>query len=137
GVGGGGGAEVGCGGVGQSRSGGSRRSWRPGGLLVSCGRARGPMPPLETRRLTDLGSLFVTRPSLTHYIATRGEFEMRAGAVFTAIVSGALHVRIGARFPLGEAAAAHRALEGRATTGKVLLIPWAAWRRARDPGPAP
>ena len=109
--------------VGQSTFEGSLRSLRPRGLLVSFGQASGPIPPFEIRRLTDLGSLFVTRPSLTHYIATRGEFEMRAGAVFTAIVSGALHVRIGARFPLGEAAAAHRALEARATTGKVLLIP--------------
>ena len=109
--------------VGQSTFEGSLRSLRPRGLLVSFGQASGPIPPFEIRRLTDLGSLFVTRPSLTHYIATRGELEMRAGAVFTAIASGALHVRIGARFPLGEAAAAHRALEGRATTGKVLLIP--------------
>jgi NADPH2:quinone reductase len=109
--------------VGQSTFEGSLRSLHPRGMLVSFGQASGPIPPFEIRRLTDLGSLFVTRPSLTHYIATRDEFEMRAGAVFTAIASGALHVRIGSRFPLGEAAAAHRALEGRATTGKVLLIP--------------
>jgi NADPH2:quinone reductase len=109
--------------VGQSTFEGSLRSLHPRGILVSFGQASGPIPPFEIRRLTDLGSLFVTRPSLTHYIATRGECEMRAGAVFAAIASGALHVRIGARFPLGEAAAAHRALEGRATTWKVLLIP--------------
>ena len=109
--------------VGQTTFEGSLRSLHPRGLLVSFGQASGPIPPFEIRRLTDLGSLFVTRPSLTHYIATRDEFEMRAAAVFTAIASGALHVRIGARFPLGEAAKAHRALEGRATTGKVLLIP--------------
>jgi len=109
--------------VGQTTFEGSLRSLHPRGLLVSFGQASGPIPPFEIRRLTDLGSLFVTRPSLTHYIATRGELEMRASAVFEVIASGALHVRIGARFPLGEAAAAHRALEGRETTGKVLLIP--------------
>jgi len=109
--------------VGQSTFEGSLRSLHPRGLLVSFGQASGPIPPFEIRRLTDLGSLFVTRPSLTHYIATRDEFETRAGAVLTAIASGTLHVRIGARFPLGEVAAAHRFFEDPATTEKVLLIP--------------
>ena len=70
-----------------------------------------------------MGSLFVTRPSLAHYTADRAELELRAGAVLEAIAAGRLRVRVGARFPLAEAASAHRALEGRATTGKVLLIP--------------
>ena len=109
--------------VGQSTFDGSLRALRPRGLLVSYGQSSGPVPPFEMRRLGDGGSLFLTRPSLTHYVATRAELEMRAGAVFAAIAGGALRVRIGARFPLAEAAAAHRALEGRATTGKVLLIP--------------
>jgi NADPH:quinone reductase len=122
-LGGGAGVDVVYDAVGQSTFEGSLRSLHPRGMLVSFGQASGPIPPFEIRRLTDLGSLFVTRPSLTHYIATRAELEMRAGAVLAAIASGALHVRIGARFPLGEAAAAHRALEGRETTGKVLLIP--------------
>ena len=65
----------------------------------------------------------MTRPSLAHFVATREELEMRAGAVLGAVARGALHVRIGARFPLAEAADAHRALEGRATTGKLLLVP--------------
>jgi NADPH2:quinone reductase len=69
------------------------------------------------------GSLVVTRPSLAHFTATRDELELRAGAVLGAIASGALHVRIGVRFSLAQAADAHRALEGRATTGKVLLVP--------------
>jgi NADPH2:quinone reductase len=90
---------------------------------VLYGQASGPVPPLELRRLSDLGSLFLTRPSLAHYTATRAELEARAGAVLDAIAAGTLRVRIGARFPLAEAAAAHRALEGRATTGKVLLLP--------------
>ncbi len=109
--------------VGQSTFDGSVRALRPRGLLVSYGQSSGPIPPFELRRLGDGGSLFVTRPSLTHYTATRAELEMRAAAVFSAIAARTLHVRIGARFPLGEAAAAHRALEGRTTTGKVLLIP--------------
>ena len=65
----------------------------------------------------------VTRPSLAHFVATREELLMRAGAVLGAVARGALRVRIGARFPLAAAADAHRALEGRATTGKVLLVP--------------
>jgi NADPH2:quinone reductase len=70
-----------------------------------------------------MGSLFVTRPSLAHYTADRAELERRAGAVFAAIAARKLQVRIGAEFPLARAADAHRALEGRATAGKVLLRP--------------
>lgn len=109
--------------VGRSTFDGSLESLRPRGLLVLYGQASGPVPPLELRRLGDLGSLFLTRPSLAHYTATRAELEARAGAVFDAIAAGTLRVRIGARFPLTEAAAAHRALEGRVTAGKVLLLP--------------
>ena len=109
--------------VGQTTFDGSLASLRPRGLLVLYGQASGPVPPFELRRLSDLGSLFLTRPSLTHYIATRAELEARAGAVLDAIAAGTLRVRIGARFPLAEAAEAHRALEGRSTTGKVLLLP--------------
>ena len=81
------------------------------------------MPPFELGRLNALGSLFVTRPSLAHYTADRAELELRSGAVLGAIAAGRLHVRIGARFALADAAEAHRALEGRRTTGKVLLQP--------------
>jgi NADPH2:quinone reductase len=109
--------------VGKTTFDGSLASLRPRGMLVLYGQASGPVPPFELRRLSDLGSLFLTRPSLTHYIATRPEFEARAGAVLGAIAAGTLHVRIGARFPLAAAAEAHRALEGRRTTGKVLLVP--------------
>jgi NADPH2:quinone reductase len=109
--------------VGKSTFDGSLRALRPRGMLVLYGQASGPVPPFELRRLGDLGSLFLTRPSLVHYTATRAELEMRAGAVLSAIAASTLHVRVGARFPLAEAAEAHRALEGRATAGKVLLIP--------------
>jgi NADPH2:quinone reductase len=92
-------------------------------MLVLYGQSSGPVPPFELRRLNDLGSLFVTRPSLAHYTQDRAELELRAGEVLEAIAAGRLRVRIGARFPLADAAAAHRALEGRQTTGKVLLVP--------------
>jgi len=81
------------------------------------------VPAFYLKRLNQGGSLFVTRPSLAHYTATREELEMRAGAVLGAIARGELRMRIGARFPLAETAAAHRALEGRGTTGKVLIDP--------------
>ncbi len=109
--------------VGQSTFEGSLASLRPRGLLVLYGQASGKVPPLDLQQLNDRGSLFVTRPSLLHYTSSREELELRAGAVLDAVAAGALDVRIGARFGLGEAAEAHRALEGRRTTGKVLLIP--------------
>ncbi len=109
--------------VGRSTFEGSLASLRPRGLLVLFGQSSGPVPPFDLGRLNALGSLFVTRPSLAHYTADRAELELRAGAVFDAIAGGRLHVRIGAEFPLARAADAHRALESRATTGKVLLRP--------------
>jgi NADPH2:quinone reductase len=109
--------------VGRTTFDGSLASLRPRGMLVLYGQSSGPVPPFELRRLNDLGSLFVTRPSLAHYTADRAELEMRAGEVLGAVAAGDLEVRIGARFSLAKAAEAHRALEGRATTGKVLLVP--------------
>ena len=109
--------------VGQSTFDSSLRCLRPRGLLALYGQSSGPVPPFELRRLNELGSLFVTRPSLAHYTLDRAEFELRAGAVLAAIAAGTLRVRISARFPLRDASRAHRALEGRQTTGKVLLIP--------------
>jgi len=109
--------------VGQATFEGSLRSLRPRGLLVLFGQSSGPVPPFDLGRLNALGSLFVTRPSLAHYTAERKELELRAAAVLGAIVAGRLQVRIGARFPLAEAAEAQRALEARRTTGKVLLVP--------------
>jgi NADPH2:quinone reductase len=77
-------------------------------VLVLYGQASGPVPPFELRRLNDLGSLYVTRPSLAHYTQDRAELELRAGEVMGAIAAGRLDVRIGARFALADAAAAHR-----------------------------
>jgi NADPH2:quinone reductase len=109
-------------GVGASTFDGSLACLRPRGLLVLFGQASGPVPPFDLQRLNAGGSLVVTRPSLAHFVATRDELLLRANAVLDAIARRALDVRIGARFPLAEAAAAHRALEGRASTGKVLLM---------------
>jgi NADPH:quinone reductase len=109
--------------VGKTTFDGSLASLRPRGLLVLFGQSSGPVPPFDLGRLNTMGSLFVTRPTLANYAQDRAELELRAGAVFDAIAAGRLAVRIGAEFPLARAADAQRALEGRATTGKVLLLP--------------
>lgn len=96
---------------------------RPRGLLALFGQSSGPVPPFDLGRLARGGSLYVTRPTLGSYIATREELERRCGELFRWVIEGDLSVRIGATYPLGDAAAAHDALEGRATTGKVLLLP--------------
>jgi NADPH2:quinone reductase len=93
------------------------------GYMVLYGAASGPVAPLDPQVLNTKGSLFLTRPSLFHYIATRDDLVRRATEVLTWIQKGELKLRIGATFPLAEAAQAHRDLEGRKTTGKVLLIP--------------
>ena len=94
---------------------------RPRGLMVTFGNASGPAEPVSPLRLMQGGSLFLTRPNLSHYIATRAELERRAADLFAWISAGWLDVRIDARVPLSEAASAHRLLESRATSGKVLL----------------
>jgi NADPH2:quinone reductase len=108
--------------VGQSTFEGSLASLRPRGTLALFGQSSGAVAPFDLQRLNQQGSLYVTRPSLAHYMATREEFEMRAGAVLESVAGGELDVRIGDRFPMADAAEAHLALEGRKTTGKVLLI---------------
>jgi NADPH2:quinone reductase len=110
-------------GVGKETFEGSLNSLRPRGLLVSFGNASGPVPEFKPLLLSLKGSLFFTRPTLAHYIATPAELGRRAAELFNWIAEGTLRVRIGATFPLAQAAAAHRALEGRATTGKVLIVP--------------
>jgi NADPH2:quinone reductase len=95
----------------------------PRGTLVLFGQASGPVPPVDLGILAGKGSLYVTRPTLGHYVATREELLRRAGGVLGWVKSGELRLRIEHTFPLARAAEAHRALEGRKTTGKVLLIP--------------
>jgi len=109
--------------VGQATFEGSLACLRPRGLLALFGQSSGVVPPFDLARLNALGSLFVTRPSLAHYATRRDELETRAEAVLGAVARGELDIHIGARFPLAEAAEAHRALQGRGTTGKLLLIP--------------
>jgi NADPH:quinone reductase len=96
---------------------------RPRGYLVLFGQASGPVPPFDLGKLAAKGSLFVTRPTLVHYMSDRRELLERAGDLFNWIASGKLKLRIEKTFPLAEAAEAHRQLEGRRTTGKVILVP--------------
>jgi NADPH:quinone reductase len=96
---------------------------RPRGYMVLFGGASGAVPPFDLIKLSQKGSLFVTRPSLIHYIASREELEQRAGAVLGMVAAGKLKLRIGHTYKLENAQQAHRDLEGRKTTGKLLLIP--------------
>ena len=91
------------------------------GMMVTFGNASGPVEPIAPLELSRGGSLYLTRPTIADYLATRDELERRAGDLFSWIADGSLTVRIGARLPLAEAADAHRGLEGRTTTGKTLL----------------
>lgn len=96
---------------------------RPRGMMVLFGGSSGAVPPFDPIILTQKGSLFLTRPSLLNYIATREELMARSSAVFGMIAAGKLKLRIEHTYPLAEAQRAHRELEGRKTTGKLLLIP--------------
>ena len=96
---------------------------RPRGMMALFGGSSGAVPPFDPVILTQKGSLFLTRPSLGNYIATPDELLARSGAVFAMIASGKLKLRIEHTYPLAEAQRAHRDLEGRKTTGKLLLIP--------------
>lgn len=93
------------------------------GMMVLYGQSSGQVPPLDPQVLNQRGSLFLTRPSVGHYTATRAELLQRTGELFAWVADGSLRVRIGREFPLAEAAEAHRELEARRTAGKVLLIP--------------
>jgi NADPH2:quinone reductase len=95
----------------------------PRGMLVLFGQSSGAVDPIDPQILSANGSLFLTRPTLAHYTATRAELTARCNDLFDWIKKGQLKVRIGAEFPLAQAAQAHEALAGRKTTGKVLLIP--------------
>ena len=96
---------------------------RPRGCLALFGQSSGPVPPFDLGKLAAKGSLFVTRPTLLHYMSDRRELLGRANELFDWITSGQLKLRIDKSLPLAEAAEAHRLLEGRKTTGKVILVP--------------
>jgi NADPH2:quinone reductase len=96
---------------------------RPRGMMVLFGGSSGAVPPFDLIQLSQKGSLYITRPTLGHYTATTEELRARSTAVFTMIAEGKLKLRIEHKYPLADAATAHRDLEARKTTGKLLLIP--------------
>ena len=109
--------------VGKDTFDGSLDCLKPRGLLVSFGQSSGAVPPFNLGILSQKGSLYLTRPTLFAYIASRAELEASAAALFDVVRSGAVEIRINQRYPLSEAAQAHRDLEGRKTTGTTVLIP--------------
>lgn len=109
--------------VGRDTFDASLASLRSRGMLVLFGGSSGQVPPFDPQRLSAAGSVYLVRPTLGSYVATREELVSRSDEVFAAVRSGALSVRIGATYPLADAAQAHAALESRSTTGKVLLLP--------------
>jgi NADPH:quinone reductase len=110
-------------GVGKATFEGSLDSLRPRGLLASFGNASGVVSIPDLGLLARKGSLYVTRPTGAHYFPNRESLLEGAKALFDAILSGAIRVEISRTYPLVEAAEAHRALEGRETTGSVVLLP--------------
>ncbi|WP_433612803.1 quinone oxidoreductase family protein [Prescottella agglutinans] len=110
-------------GVGKDTFDASLEALRIRGTLVLFGAASGPVPPFDLQRLNAGGSLYVTRPTLAHYVRNREELTWRAGAVFDAIAAGTLKLRVGGTYPLEAAEQAHRDLEGRRTTGSIVLVP--------------
>lgn len=110
-------------GVGQATFDGSLAALRPRGMLVLYGSSSGQVPPFELQRLNAGGSLYVTRPTLAHYVATPAELSDRCADVFGAALSGDLEVRVGGRYPLTQARRAHEDLQARRSTGKLLLVP--------------
>ncbi|HKX65967.1 MAG TPA: quinone oxidoreductase [Intrasporangium sp.] len=110
-------------GVGKATFDASLASLRPRGLLVLFGGASGQVPPFDLQRLNSGGSLFVTRPKLGDHLADRQELEWRARELFAAITDGSLKVAVGGRYSFDEVADAYEALEGRRTTGKLIVVP--------------
>jgi NADPH2:quinone reductase len=132
------GADVVFDGVGQATFDASLAALRRRGMMVLFGGSSGQVPPFNLQRLNSGGSLFVTRPTLAHYIADRAELLWRAGDVLGAIAQGDLDVRIGAEYPLPAAPRAHQDLVARRTAGKVILVPLTDTRviqRDRSPRP--
>jgi NADPH2:quinone reductase len=110
-------------GVGAATFDASLAAIRPRGTMVLYGGSSGPVPPFELQRLAASGSLYITRPTLVHFVATRAELLRRAGDLFNWIARGELEVTVGATYPLADASRAHDDLAARRTTGKLLLIP--------------
>lgn len=117
------GADVVYDGVGKDTFDGSLAALRVRGTLVLFGAASGPVPPVDPQRLNAGGSLFLTRPTIAHHLLDVAERRWRSDEIFAAAADGSLKVRVGGQYALAEAAQAHRDLEGRRTTGKVVLIP--------------
>jgi NADPH2:quinone reductase len=109
--------------VGKTTWEGSLDCLRPLGMMVFFGNASGPVPPLNTGILAQKGSLYVTRPTLMTYTASRADLEMTSRSLFDVVKSGKVKIEISARHKLADAAQAHRDLEGRKTTGSVILLP--------------
>ena len=110
-------------GVGETTFDASLASLRPRGMMVLFGGASGQVPPFDLQRLNSGGSLFVTRPTLRDYLLDRDELLWRAREVLGGLADGSLRLEIGASYPIDRAATAYEALEGRRTTGKVILTP--------------
>ena len=110
-------------GVGKDTFDDSLKSLRIRGAMVLFGAASGPVPPFDPQRLNAAGSLTLTRPTMAHFVQNAQERRWRSAEIFDSAANGTLAVRVGATYPLAEAAQAHRDLEGRRTTGKVLLVP--------------
>lgn len=115
------GADVVYDGVGLATFDDSLAALRPRGMLVLFGASSGPVPPFDPQRLNAGGSLFLTRPTLVHYVSDRAELDWRAGELFTGITTGSLKVRIGGTYRLEDVARAHEDLAARRTTGKLVL----------------
>jgi NADPH:quinone reductase len=110
-------------GVGATTFDGSLSSLARRGVLALFGASSGPVPPVDPQRLNKAGSVFLTRPTIGDHIATPEEFRWRCDELFSAVAAGRVSIRIGGRYPLADAGKAHDDLEGRRTTGKLLLLP--------------
>ena len=110
-------------GVGRTTFDASLGSLAVRGTLALFGASSGPVPPVDPQRLNAAGSVFLTRPNLAHFIRTPDEFAWRAGELMEAIAGGAITVTVSGHYPLAEARRAHEDLQGRKTTGSIVLMP--------------
>jgi NADPH2:quinone reductase len=117
------GADVVFDGVGKDTFDASLEALRPRGMMVLFGGSSGQVPAFNPQRLNTGGSLFLTRPTLGHYVADRAELLRRSGDLFRWIGQGELNVRVGAQYPVADAPRAHEDLAARRTTGKLILLP--------------